>query len=89
MKLFCRDLPRNKTKLGSLFRVNLFGGHTLFSPGKNAYKKMLRISDLTIFFVTQIPKLLSEVHPVSVEVEWVPIVVGALFQKIGTPVVSS
>ncbi|KAJ7392756.1 hypothetical protein OS493_010411 [Desmophyllum pertusum] len=36
---------------------------------------------------TQIPKLLSEVHPVSVEVEWVPIVVGALFQKIGTPVV--
>lgn len=50
---------------------------------------LLRISDFTIFFVTQIPKLLSEVHPVSVEVEWVPIVVGALFQKIGTPVVSS
>ncbi|XP_078380491.1 uncharacterized protein LOC144663421 [Oculina patagonica] len=36
---------------------------------------------------TQIPNLLSEVRPVSVEVEWVPIVVGALFQKIGTPVV--
>lgn len=50
---------------------------------------MPRKSDLPIFFVTQIPKLLSEVHPVLVEVEWVPIVVGALFQKIGTPVVSS
>lgn len=35
----------------------------------------------------QIPKLLSEVHPVSVEVEWVPIVIGALFKMIGTPVV--
>ena len=38
-------------------------------------------------FLTQIPKLLSEVHPVSVEVEWVPVVVGALFKMIGTPVV--
>ncbi|XP_073256648.1 2-hydroxychromene-2-carboxylate isomerase-like isoform X2 [Porites lutea] len=36
---------------------------------------------------TQIPKLLSEIQPVSVEVEWVPIVVGALFKMIGTPVV--
>lgn len=36
---------------------------------------------------TQIPKLLSEVHPVSVEVEWVPIVVGGLFKMVGTPVV--
>lgn len=36
---------------------------------------------------TQIPKLLSEVKPISVEVEWVPVVVGALFKMIGTPVV--
>ncbi|XP_068686388.1 uncharacterized protein [Montipora foliosa] len=35
---------------------------------------------------TQIPKLISEVHPISVEVEWVPIVVGALFKMIGSPV---
>ena len=35
----------------------------------------------------KIPKLLTEVHPVSVEVEWVPISVGALFKMIGTPVV--
>lgn len=38
-------------------------------------------------FLTQIPKLLSEVKPISVEVEWVPVVVGALFKMIGTPVV--
>lgn len=36
---------------------------------------------------TQISKLISEVHPVSVEVEWVPVVVGGLFKMIGTPVV--
>lgn len=36
---------------------------------------------------TQIAKLVAEVHPVSVEVEWVPISVGALFKMIGTPVV--
>ena len=35
----------------------------------------------------KISKLLAEVHPVSVEVEWVPISVGALFKMIGTPVV--
>ena len=40
-----------------------------------------------ILFLSQIPKLISEVHPVSVEVEWVPIVVGALFKMIGSPMV--
>ncbi|XP_048588563.1 uncharacterized protein LOC5511679 [Nematostella vectensis] len=36
---------------------------------------------------TQIADLVSSLHPVSVEVEWVPILVGALFKAIGTPVV--
>ena len=33
-------------------------------------------------------ELLRSVAPVSVCVEWVPILVGALFKKIGTPMVS-
>lgn len=33
-------------------------------------------------------ELLRSVAPVSVSVEWVPVLVGALFKKIGTPVVS-
>ena len=40
------------------------------------------------FLLFQISKLVADVQPVSVEVEWVPIVLGALFQKIGTPMVS-
>ncbi|XP_031557502.1 uncharacterized protein LOC116294112 isoform X2 [Actinia tenebrosa] len=36
---------------------------------------------------TQITQLLKSVYPVQVEVEWVPIVLGALFKTIGTPVV--
>lgn len=32
--------------------------------------------------------LLQSVAPVQVTVEWVPVLVGALFKKIGTPVVS-
>jgi 2-hydroxychromene-2-carboxylate isomerase len=34
-------------------------------------------------------ELLRSVAPVSVCVEWVPLLVGALFKKIGTPVVSN
>ena len=33
-------------------------------------------------------ELLRSVAPVSVSIEWVPVLVGALFKKIGTPVVS-
>ena len=33
-------------------------------------------------------ELLRSVAPISLSVEWVPVLVGALFKKIGTPVVS-
>ena len=33
-------------------------------------------------------QVIQSVSPVQVTVEWVPILVGALFKKIGTPVVS-
>lgn len=36
----------------------------------------------------RLEQLLKSVAPVQVTVEWVPILVGALFKKIGTPVVS-
>ena len=36
----------------------------------------------------RIERVVRSVSPVQVSVEWVPIVVGALFKKIGTPVVS-
>ena len=36
----------------------------------------------------RLEQMLRLVAPVQVTVEWVPILVGALFKKIGTPVVS-
>lgn len=35
----------------------------------------------------RLQKVLESVSPIQVEVEWVPILVGALFKQIGTPVV--
>ena len=62
----------------------------LASPAQGAAK-------LTIFFdfsspwsylgAARLPQLLKDVAPVQVSVEWVPVLVGALFRSIGTPMV--
>ena len=56
------------------------------------------VAKLTLFFdyaspwsylaVQRMEELVKAVSPVTVTVEWVPILVGALFKKIGTPIVS-
>lgn len=38
--------------------------------------------------VARLPKLLREVAPIQVVVEWVPVLLGALFKATGTPQVS-
>lgn len=50
---------------------------------------------LTLFFdfsspwsylaVARLPELLRDVSPMQVTVEWIPVLVGALFKAIGTP----
>ena len=55
-------------------------------------------ADVTFFFdysspwsfiaMKRLRDVITSVHPVTVKIEWIPILVGALFKQIGTPMVS-
>ena len=66
-------------------------------PERLMYPQTTGTACLTFFFDYSSPwayvgcmclqRVLESVAPVRVEVEWVPILVGALFKQIGTPIV--
>ena len=45
-------------------------------------------SPWTYLACERLQSMINSVTPVTVTVEWVPILIGALFKKIGTPIVS-
>ena len=63
----------------------------LVSPPAQGRDAILRFlfdySSHGLFSLVRLRRLIEEVLPVKVKIEYIPILVGAVFKKIGTPVV--